>query len=74
MFLNNAYKAYLPASAVPVIQQSNGLRFVVEETTDIEAVQPTQSSEVVIYDLTGRRVEKMEKGIYIINGRKVLNN
>ena len=74
LFLNNAYKAYLPASAVPVIQQSNGLRFVVEETTDIEAVQPTQSSEVVIYDLTGRRVEKMEKGIYIINGRKVLNN
>ncbi len=26
----------------------------------------------VIYDLTGRRVEKMEKGIYIVNGRKVI--
>ena len=74
LFLNNAYKAYLPASAVPVIQQSNGLRFVVEGTTDIETVQPTQSSEVIIYDLMGRRVEKMEKGIYIVNGRKVLNN
>lgn len=74
LFLNNAYKAYLPASAVPSIQQSNGLRFVVEGTTDIEVVQPTQSSEVIIYDLMGRRVEKMEKGIYIVNGRKVLNN
>ena len=25
----------------------------------------------VIYDLTGRRVEKMQKGIYIVNGKKV---
>lgn len=73
-FLNNAYKAYLPASAVSNTQQSNGLRFVVEGTTDIEVVQPTQSSEVIIYDLMGRRVEKMEKGIYIVNGRKVLNH
>ena len=73
-FLNNAYKAYLPASAVSNTQQSNGLRFVVEGTTDIEVVQPTQSSEYIIYDLMGRRVEKMEKGIYIVNGRKVLNH
>ena len=27
--------------------------------------------EIVIYDLSGRRVEKMEKGIYIVNGKKV---
>ena len=26
----------------------------------------------LIYDLTGRRVEKMEKGIYIVNGKKVI--
>ena len=25
-----------------------------------------------IYDLMGRRVEKMEKGVYIVNGKKVI--
>jgi hypothetical protein len=30
------------------------------------------STETVIYDLHGRRVEKMTKGLYIVNGRKVL--
>ena len=29
-------------------------------------------SQLTIYDLTGRRVEKAEKGIYIVNGRKVI--
>ena len=29
-------------------------------------------AELVIYDLSGRRVEKMEKGIYIVNGKKVI--
>lgn len=29
------------------------------------------NNEVVIYDLAGRRVKKMEKGIYIMNGKKV---
>ena len=28
--------------------------------------------ETVIYDIHGRRVEKMEKGFYIVNGKKVL--
>ena len=30
------------------------------------------TGNVVIYDLAGRRVEKMEKGIYIVNGKKVV--
>jgi hypothetical protein len=30
-----------------------------------------QNSEF-IYDLTGRRVEKMKKGIYIVDGKKVV--
>ena len=25
-----------------------------------------------IYDMSGRRVEKMTKGLYIVNGKKVL--
>jgi hypothetical protein len=31
-----------------------------------------QNVETIIYDLQGRRVQKMEKGLYIVNGRKVL--
>ena len=39
--------------------------------TAIESVEA--ESETVIYDLLGRRVEKMEKGgIYIVNGKKVI--
>ena len=41
-----------------------------EESTGIESVE--LNGELVIYDLAGRRVEKMEKGIYIVNGRKVV--
>ena len=29
-------------------------------------------ADAVIYDIHGRRVEKMEKGIYIVNGKKVI--
>ena len=41
-----------------------------EGETGINAVEA--DAETVIYDLTGRRVEKMQKGIYIVNGKKVL--
>lgn len=70
-FLNNANKAYLPASAVAAEQQSNGFRFDVDGTTSIKPMVEVQSS-TIIYDLMGRRVEKMEKGIYIVNGKKVV--
>ena len=42
-------------------------------TTSIDdAVFITNNAELIIYDLTGRRVEKMDKGIYIVNGKKVV--
>ena len=71
-FLNNAFKAYLSATAVPSGAQA--LRFTRggdDETTSIDNAQLTIDN-VVIYDLQGRRVEKMEKGIYIVNGKKVI--
>ena len=45
-----------------------GLRF--GDATMIEGVVAPE--ENVIYDLTGRRVENVTKGIYIVNGKKVL--
>jgi hypothetical protein len=38
--------------------------------TGIANVEAQEST--VIYDLLGRRDEKMEKGLYIVNGKKVL--
>jgi hypothetical protein len=40
--------------------------------TSIENSELKAQNSELIYDLMGRRVEKMEKGIYIINGRKVI--
>ena len=74
-FLNNANKAYLPASAVPASLQSNGLRFKIDDTANIEyqdIILNYDCQSTIIYDLMGRRVEHMTKGIYIVNGRKVI--
>ena len=39
----------------------------------LDVIQGDKSaSDGYIYDLTGRRVEKTQKGIYIIGGKKVL--
>jgi hypothetical protein len=46
--------------------------FTIAEPTAIEGVD-AEVENTVIYDLTGRRVEKITKsGIYIVNGKKVL--
>lgn len=70
-FTNNANKAYLPASAV---SNASAAMFGFgrgEGTTGIEKTELT-TGNVAIYDLLGRRVEKIEKGIYIVNGKKVV--
>ena len=73
VWLNNANKAYLPASEVSAgAALSASLRFDFGGTTAIEEVE-TEAAETVIYDLTGRRVNEITKaGVYIINGHKVL--
>lgn len=73
VFQNNAYKAYLPASAVPAsIQNAASFSFRFPGTTGVENVV-VENEVKAIYDLTGRRVNEItEAGIYIIGGRKVL--
>ena len=67
-FLNNAGKAYfvLPATSEAVAFYG----FDWAGTTGIENVEVENAN--VIYDLTGRKVNAVERGIYIINGKKVL--
>ena len=66
-FLNNAFKAYLPKTN----NAAQTLRFNFGETTGIEGVIEGTNANTVIFDLSGRRVAKMQKGIYIVNGKKV---
>ena len=75
VWLNNANKAYLPASAVPAAAQSAAsfsFRFG-EGTTGISEVKGENGEVKAIYDLTGRKVETISApGIYIVGGKKVL--
>ena len=70
-FLNSANKAYLPASAVPA-----GARFLSFDFGNETAIENIEGAEnaanTVIYDLSGRRVQKAQKGLYIVNGVKVI--
>ena len=69
-WLNNANKAYLPASVASGAAYYS-FRFG-EGTTGVENVE-VENTVNVIYDLTGRRVEAITApGIYIVNGKKTL--
>ena len=64
------FKAYLE---IPAGTNAAALRIRFageEDATSIESVE--LGEELVIFDLAGRRVQKMEKGIYIVNGKKVV--
>lgn len=68
-WLNNGFKAYLPKPA----NAQGALRFNFGgETTAIESVVTGLDTNAAIYDLSGRRVEKAVKGIYIQNGKKFI--
>ena len=70
-----ANKAYLLAANIPAspASQSRSLNLVYEETTGINA---TQISNDLLsgdyYNLAGQRVTKPSKGLYIVNGKKVI--
>ncbi len=49
-----------------------GDHYVNEGSTGIYNAQFVRSSQSVVYDLQGRRVAQPAKGLYIVNGKKVL--
>ena len=69
-FLNNANKAYL------VVEGASEARFLSfdfgNETAIDELKGENGNVKTVIYDLAGRRVQKAQKGLYIVNGAKVI--
>ena len=59
---NQIFKGTTPEIAPTKVTESN--------STGISTIKEAQ--KVVVYDLQGRRVQKAEKGLFIINGKKVL--
>jgi hypothetical protein len=43
-----------------------------QEGVGIESVEAAKNKSISIYDLNGRRVNKAQKGVYVIDGQKVL--
>ena len=67
-FTNGAHKAYL---ALPAASGVRAFLFNGNTTTGIQNATANNAASQV-YDLQGRRVQSAQKGLYIINGKKVL--
>ena len=74
----SAGKAYLPLPTASLPSGARSIKLVFEdgETTGIsEASRLNDNGEMTndnVYDLQGRRVDKPTRGLYIVNGRKVV--
>ena len=76
----NPFRLYLkitsrdgsPVEVAPSALQSIRIRLKGDYTTDIDEVETQATDATIIYDLSGRRVENPGKGIYIVNGKKVV--
>ena len=79
------YTATAPAAGIVYIDKSNvnvgdlsrglSISFADDETTGITDVRSnTENVRGDFYDLSGRRVAKPTKGLYIVNGKKVIFN
>ena len=62
---NGAYKFTEEAPFFPIASTNEG-------TTSIENTLTIDNAKAAIYDLQGRRVENPTKGLYIVNGKKVI--
>ena len=62
-----AGKAYLQ----PGTNAVKGYLIDINDATGIEKVEGENNAPATIFDLSGRRVQKVQKGIYIVNGKKI---
>lgn len=66
-----AGRVYLPVEASAGAHEYCGFS-VDDETNGIQSIDDTKTNVGPFYDLQGRQVDKPTKGIYIINGKKVI--
>ena len=80
-FYHYTGKNYLAGKAYLQVSNDSGARSLVfnfndDNATAIENLETTnekqQSEGCEIYDLTGRRLQGVQKGLYIINGKKIV--
>lgn len=66
-----ANKAYLDTPAVP---QARGFVIDFDDPTGIISIEQGTADNVngTVYDLSGRRVDTLKRGIYIVNGKKII--
>ena len=65
---NKAYLNIAPSAARFLV-----FNFGDDNATAIDNILGTENAaDVVVYDLAGRRVQKAQKGLYIVNGKKVI--
>ena len=67
----NGFKMYMNIEDKEGVK-SFSFRFPNNGTTEIEEITIEKAENNNYYDLQGRRVEKPTKGLYIVNGKKVI--
>ena len=72
-FYQAAEGTKIPAGKAYIEKAAAGVKgFFFGDATGIAEVETATEADATIYDLSGRRVEKAQKGIYIVNGKKVM--
>lgn len=73
LYLNMEARSGSPVKVNPAALSKIRIRKMGDSVaTDIDAVGVEGAGKQVIYDLSGRRVENPGKGLYIVNGKKVM--
>lgn len=63
------FRAYFD---VPVSSEVKALTFDGEDATGLKDIKDLNDSNDLIYNIAGQRIQKMQKGINILNGKKIL--
>lgn len=66
------FRAYLPVDGSTAGGGDSSFRLVFGVPTGIDTIGNQPAQEQTVYDLSGRRVERAGKGLYIVNGKKVM--
>lgn len=67
-----AYHAYLEVAGGAELSRISIEGFESGELTDLNFVKLVDANAKAIYTLSGQKVEKAKKGIYIVNGKKIV--
>lgn len=68
-----ANRAYIDMSQVPVVGAGvKGVTFFFNGEVGVNGLEADNQKNAPVFDLTGRRVNKTQHGLYIVNGKKVI--